>query len=448
MTQALLNNLTNNTQTFLSQLNDKTFVDSKNQLADTSNTFDKSFSKAIDKENCIQKDETKTNVDSEITTDTNNKTLGDLKSAVKSTFSEFSNLLKEVTQEIQNENSLNLTLEKDIAETIENLEIDTEEIDSIETSEITQATETTETVEENGIVNDITNAINSVVNTITEPILKSVDKISSEQNIDFETEEELTVTLNGQDINTVLEDFGVQNLEVETPVVKTAYKSETTESEGKTLEELVDEETLKELNIESVEAETSSSGNDSNLMDNQSAEEQGIKAMLHVDADFQDFNIETKSTQNISTETTKTTDSINPSKILDQISKQLEGLNSGSRVNIVLNPESLGKVSVQLINTKEGLSAQFTCATQEARNLIMKGLDGLKESLLSQGVNVDNVSVKLNESQETEYNADWTEQEGSNGGNKGNRDSQRESKDKKEKFEQMMSFVQEENGNI
>lgn len=61
---------------------------------------------------------------------------------------------------------------------------------------------------------------------------------------------------------------------------------------------------------------------------------------------------------------------------------------------MVLNPESLGKVSIQLINTKEGLSAQFTVATQEARNLIMKGLDGLKDTLMSHGVSVDNVSVK------------------------------------------------------
>ena len=75
-------------------------------------------------------------------------------------------------------------------------------------------------------------------------------------------------------------------------------------------------------------------------------------------------------------------------------------------VKMVLNPESLGKVSIQLINTKEGLSAQFTVATQEARNLIMKGLDGLKDTLMSHGVSVDNVSVKINDAQESEYNAD------------------------------------------
>ena len=106
-----------------------------------------------------------------------------------------------------------------------------------------------------------------------------------------------------------------------------------------------------------------------------------------------------------------------------------------AKVNIILNPASLGKVALQIANTSEGLSAQFTVATQEARDLIMKGLDSLKESLLSQGVNVDNVSVKLNDTQKSEYNQDWTEQEGSKGGNK----HYKEHRQKEEQnFEQLM----------
>ena len=106
------------------------------------------------------------------------------------------------------------------------------------------------------------------------------------------------------------------------------------------------------------------------------------------------------------------------------------------------------KVSIQLIKTGEGLSAQFTVANQEVRDMLMKGLDGLRDSLTSHGVGVDNVSVKLNESQKSEYNADWTEQEDSRGGNK---EQGRSNKDEKEKglFEQMMAqTLEEENGNV
>jgi flagellar hook-length control protein FliK len=125
----------------------------------------------------------------------------------------------------------------------------------------------------------------------------------------------------------------------------------------------------------------------------------------------------------------------------------MESLQNNSKVNIVLNPEALGKVTIQLIKTGEGLSAQFTVANQEVRDLLMKGLEGLKETLTTHGVGVDNVSVKMNETQKSEYNADWTEQEGSRGGNK----EERQSKDEKEKglFEKMMAqTLKEENGNV
>lgn len=431
MTQALLNNLANNNQDMLSQLKDnKSFMDSKNFLADNQNSFDKSFTNAMNKQT-VQQDKNDAPAKSNTTNLENDQTLGDLKATSQNYLSEFNNLLKEVTQEIQSENSLDLTLGKEIAETIENL---AETIDENSDLEVSDTLEGVQTI--------VDTTINTIVQPVADVVKQVADKLNSEESVD----DELTVTLNGKDLDSFLEDFGVTNLDAEVEIIKPDVKAENIE-EGKTLEELVDEDTLRELNIEAVEVDTSTGDSDSSdLMNNQSAEEQGIKAMLHVDADFSEFKVE-QTQNNVSTQTAKTVD-VSSSKILEQIAKQMEGLNSGSKVNIVLNPESLGKVSVQLINTKEGLSAQFTCATQEARNLIMKGLDGLKDTLLAQGVSVDNVSVKLSESQEAEYNADWTEQEGSRGGNKEQRGSKEGSKDERERFEQMMSFAQDENGNV
>ena len=431
MAQALLNNLANNNQDMLSQLKDnKSFMDSKNFLADNQSSFDKSFTNAMNKQT-VQQDKNDAPAKSNTTNLENDQTLGDLKATSQNYLSEFNNLLKEVTQEIQSENSLDLTLGKEIAETIENL---AETIDENSDLEVSDTLEGVQTI--------VDTTINTIVQPVADVVKQVADKLNSEESVD----DELTVTLNGKDLDSFLEDFGVTNLDAEVEIIKPDVKAENIE-EGKTLEELVDEDTLRELNIEAVEVDTSTGDSDSSdLMNNQSAEEQGIKAMLHVDADFSEFKVE-QTQNNVSTQTAKTVD-VSSSKILEQIAKQMEGLNSGSKVNIVLNPESLGKVSVQLINTKEGLSAQFTCATQEARNLIMKGLDGLKDTLLAQGVSVDNVSVKLSESQEAEYNADWTEQEGSRGGNKEQRGSKEGSKDERERFEQMMSFAQDENGNV
>ena len=411
MTQALLNNLINNTQqTFTEKVVGQGFAQTD-------------FQNVLEKQTSLQEK-----------AETIKESLGALKKPVENTFQKLQDKINAVSKEVGGESALDISLAKADDEG----EIDAKEDIPIENTD--------------GETSDNT-IVDTAVQNLMQQILQiqpvQINQIQQVQEVAKEVEqgleaidEELHVTLNGIDLDKVLEDFGLNNTE-DLPEVKTLKTEIAEETDGKSLEELVDEDTLRELNIESVEADTSSGEEESaDLMQNQTAEEQGVKAMLHADADFGEVKAEVQS--NVSTQAPKSTGNsdVTPSKIIDQISKQMENMNTGSRVNIVLNPESLGKVSVQLINTKEGLSAQFTVATQDARNLILKGLDGLKDTLLTQGVNVDNVTVKLSETQESEYNADWTEQEGSRGGNKeqGSYKGQKE----KEKFEEMMSFVNNE----
>ena len=305
---------------------------------------------------------------------------------------------------------------KEIAKKLLHLEEDDDEEKKKETDEKTNQTEQTDGTD-----------------------LKEVETVNTET-----AEENLVFNKN---LDSFLEEFETA-ADVQTTTETTKVTNESGKSSTEALEDVINEDQLKELNIESLDAESSdsSSAGDSDLMQNQSPEEQGVKAMLQADADFMTEMkpaMQTQTAQN--TNAKAVTAEISPSRIIEQITKQMEGIGN-SKVNIVLNPESLGKVSVQLINTKEGLSAQFTVATQEAKNLIMKGLDGLKDTLMSHGVSVDNVTVKLNDTQESEYNADWTEQEGSRGGNK-EQNPQREQRDK-EQFEKMMSFIENENGKV
>ena len=282
---------------------------------------------------------------------------------------------------------------------------------------------------------------------ITKKLLNLEEEDDDKKKDDGETEvksepevETQTDDLTNNNIDSFLEDFEVTTEEVESNSETQTTSKEVSKETEQSLEDIIDEDQLKELKIESIEAETSDSTGEDDIMQNQTPEEQGVKAMLQADADFAEVKTEAKPAQTVQNTTKPTSSSeVTSNKIIEQITKQMEGMYNGSKVNMVLNPESLGKVSIQLINTKEGLSAQFTVATQEARNLIMKGLDGLKDTLMSHGVSVDNVSVKINDAQESEYNADWTEQEGSRGGNK-EQGSQKEQRGK-EKFEQMMSFM-------
>lgn len=413
MTQALLNNLiTNNQQSFSDKLGAKDFTQSD-------------FQNVLDKQTNLQ---TKANAVKD--------SIGGMKKTAENTFQKLQDKIQETYKEVGSESALNLSLAS-----VEDAEVTDSAIDSENSVSENTTSEDAETTLQNlvqPLMEQITNQIGQVEDTVKNVAEKVISNVSEA------LEEELNVTINGIDLDKVLEDFGFNNTD-DLPEIMPLKAENTEESEGKTLEELVDEDTLRELNIESVETDTSSGEEESSdLMQNQTAEEQGIKASLQ-QADGNFGELKTDSTQsNVSLQATKPTGNsdVTPSKIIDQISKQMENMNTGSKVNIVLNPESLGKVSVQLINTKEGLSAQFTVATQDAKNLIMKGLDGLKDSLLAQGVNVDNVTVKLSETQESEYNADWTEQEGSRGGNKeqGSRKGQKE----KERFEEMMSFAQNE----
>lgn len=413
MTQALLNNLiSNNQQSFSDKLGAKDFTQSD-------------FQNVLDKQTDLQ---TKANAVKD--------SIGGMKKTAENTFQKLQDKIQETYKEVGSESALNLSLA------------------SAEDTEVTNgAIESEDTVSENTTSEDVETTLQNLVQPLMEQITNQIEQVEDTvknvaekviSNVSETLEDELNVTINGIDLDKMLEDFGFNNTD-DLPEIQPLKAENTEESEGKTLEELVDEDTLRELNIESVETDTSSGEEESSdLMQNQTAEEQGIKASLQqADANFGE--LKTDSTQsNVSLQAAKPTGNsdVTPSKIIDQISKQMENMNTGSKVNIVLNPESLGKVSVQLINTKEGLSAQFTVATQDAKNLIMKGLDGLKDSLLAQGVNVDNVTIKLSETQESEYNADWTEQEGSRGGNKeqGSRKGQKE----KEHFEEMMSFAQNE----
>ena len=426
MTQALLGNLNN----ILSQQNlaeNLSGLKSSIQTT-TSNNQGTNFKQLFDKQNAKVQD-------SQSGTNPNNLqgTLGSMKENVTNNISNFAkNAGEKITQAASVDN-----VYQDIQDLMAMLNPENSD-DNAETAEATDSI--SEVTDNAAIISTIQNMIQP-----QQAILQNNDNIDE---VEVNLDDELSVTLNGKDLDSFLSDFGINNAaEEEVAIVKPAVQTDEVE-DAKSLEELVDEDTLKELNIESIEVETSNDDTSSDdFMQNQTPEEHGIKAMLNTQSDFAEIKAETQA----SAQTTQKTSQVSQTtsdKIIEQISKQMENLQNGSRVNLIMNPESLGKVSIQLINTEEGLSAQFTVATQDAKNLIMKGLDGLKETLLAHGVNVDNVTVKLNEAQDSEYNSDWTEQEGSRGGNK----EQNQSRQNKEQedFEQMISFEKDniENGNV
>lgn len=152
-----------------------------------------------------------------------------------------------------------------------------------------------------------------------------------------------------------------------------------------------------------------------------------------------------QSTMTVGTQTTASaSNQVNISKedVLAQIHSKLQMMNSTSnaKLTMVLNPESLGKVSIQLINTKDGLTAELQVASQTVKDILDSNLSNLKDTLSAQGVQVNDMSVKVSQS-ENSADMDYTEQEG-NGGNKQEQDKRNQEQEKEKEFEKMFSKFQ------
>ena len=441
MTQALLNNLNNINDKVLNfadkmQKSEKTdfgkIFETTSKMADNNDKTPKtdSIKDTNNKEKILNKTTentqqakpsdseedicTKENKISNTDNSTTENTVANTQTDTQKTISEDTKSLNNSTDTNNEENEINLIQEEELTILTEELSENTDDNqDTITTNEEPTMYNELNTLNDSAAIILLQSQIQKTVNVS----LENEECNSGDENTNMQTPTKNS-SLNNSANNLIFKQFDnitqknsttQQIAPVFTPKAETQTKNESTRSSG-----IISENIVKELNVEVLSAqssETESSMGD--LMKNQSPQEQTARIMIQ-------GNIKSEQAYNSVTAAksidTKMPD-ITPSKIIEQISKQLEGMYNTSKLNMVLNPGSLGKVNLQLMNSKDGLIAQFTVTTKEAHELLLKGINGLKENLLAQGVNFDNVSVKLEEF-ESEYNFDWTEQEGSRGGNK------------------------------
>ena len=480
MTSAVSNTLNNLNEMLLANSKFEKASDTVNSNMSKLKDFESVFDKTIDKKNLnnFEKINSTTNnlktkdknLDSgSLQTLKNIKNLDELKATINEfkeinsgddsvDWADFKAILEKITAEANVETSLDLTLARDIneiiaqlKEAVENATISIDDLDeslNVDSIVALEDLESDESAEE--VTQDIVAPQKTEKKALFEQLLALMDKTLKIEGEEIAQEVEVTTSAKlAETVSETVEKIEADLVEFTENVSEEVSLGNTSTDDSQSFELNIDEEILKELKIESISAETGSSNEDS-LMQNQTPEEYAIKAMINQEVEVFDVKIDSlqsvNNSQSIQTQP-KSMD-ISPSRIIDQIVKHMENLQNNSKVTMVLNPESLGKVNIQLLTTKEGLTAQFTVATQEARDLIMKGLDGLKESLMSHGVGVDNFSVKVADTSKSEYRQDWTEQEGSRGGNKGDGQPNREEKEKG-LFEKMMAQSQDdENGNV
>ncbi|MBR1775616.1 flagellar hook-length control protein FliK [bacterium] len=424
MTQALLNNLNNNVN--------KNMYDAKVTYSDSN------FQKFLD---------------DKITDRTKCNSLKDAKVSKYDSRKNDDNSFKQIDEKVSkydsrenDDNSFKQTDEK-IAAKENELSQETEKIDLTEDTDNTNDENSTVQTDEI-ITTTITDDEELIMEKEITPLADSTSAIILNQTnlhkneIEISTDElSLQTNLKTMNVETLQTFNNIDDEPTEVDVKITNPDNHSSKTDKASLQEIISDEIIEDLNIEALESGSANEDAGADFMQNQSPQEYSMKAMIQGDIKFEEINVKTVAANNAAI-----LKEVTPEKIVEQITKQMEGMYNSSRVNIVLNPESLGRLILQLVNSKEGLSAQFTVMTQEARDLIMKGLDGLKESLLAQGINIDNVIVKMSEGADigdSEQQFKWGE--GSRGGNK-----ERGSKHNKENekpFEQMM-FEINQNGNV
>ena len=207
-----------------------------------------------------------------------------------------------------------------------------------------------------------------------------------------------------------VENVEIENVEIEN-VENEVNKNFVNCFEDETMSDILSENDidLKELNIEVTQVETdldSSNEKNSSSENNQSftklftetsakynfenTNNLSFNNTIKVDSVSQ-MNLASKLNQNVNTEM------VNKENILNQIANKLENLNdSQSKVNIVLRPENLGRLQLEIVSDKNGtISANLTATNEDVKQLLEKSINELKNALNSQGVNVNNINVKV-----------------------------------------------------
>ena len=98
---------------------------------------------------------------------------------------------------------------------------------------------------------------------------------------------------------------------------------------------------------------------------------------------------------------------LNKNDIMSQLNTKFNDMLQGgqNKVSMILQPENLGRVSVEIVNSKDGIVAKMTTENQQVKELLDKNMEALRSNLSSQGVNVNNIKVECtNESSNNAMN--------------------------------------------
>ncbi len=109
---------------------------------------------------------------------------------------------------------------------------------------------------------------------------------------------------------------------------------------------------------------------------------------------FRGQNVKLGNFQN-ATQQAQMTQKMDESEVLSQITNKIAQTKDGSqKLTMILRPNDLGRLSIELVSGKDGLSTNILAQNEDVRNYIEKNIDGLRKQLAESGVNVSNIQIK------------------------------------------------------
>ncbi|MDL2288046.1 flagellar hook-length control protein FliK [Oscillospiraceae bacterium OttesenSCG-928-F05] len=87
---------------------------------------------------------------------------------------------------------------------------------------------------------------------------------------------------------------------------------------------------------------------------------------------------------------------VSPAQVLDQLvqSATLNSQNGVQKMEIMLAPEFLGKVSIVLTATEDGVTAMIRAANDSVRNMLAMNIAELQQGLKDAGINMKNIEIE------------------------------------------------------
>jgi len=290
-----------------------------------------------------------------------------------------------------------------------------------------EATNTIDIQGKGSVSNTETDTMLAGKNETETEILTSKQSTQNASQLDSQTAKDVpqnTIAIDESDIPDIENDILVKSevSEIDDEIVSKTNSSETTKISQETIESL-------DVTIRESDAGKNNASNENNKQfqnPNGNAQEdiirmsiEGLETTAESVESIPETNIEPVQSSNTTITTgtnTAATDrisnlagtasaatqakTVSNADILNQITGKisLPQDNTASKVNIILQPENLGKVTVEIMQTKNGVAAKMIAETPQVKELLDKSIESLKNTIASQGVNVSNISVRVEES--------------------------------------------------